>query len=240
MFTRRTAFSWIVRAALALLAIGAPGAEAWAAAPSAPTAAYTRISFAAGATSGGVSGDLASGAVRDFRVRASAGQIMFLDVTTPQNNVYLEVIGVTGGQVLVRASDKRAHWHGTLPANQDYLVRLVSTGAATKFALKVTIPRRVVFAAGATSATVPGTVAAGTTNTYIFRALAGQTITATLTASGQPVWVGVYGLGDGKAVDAVGPGQTTATGKLPANQDYILHAVPSGTTSSFSLVLTIK
>lgn len=240
MFTRRQVFSWVMRAALAILAIGAPGAEAWAAPAAAPNPPYTRLSFAAGATSGGISGDLAAGAVRDFRVRAAAGQIMFLDVTTPQPNVFVEVIGVSGGQVLVRASDQRAHWYGTLPANQDYLVRLVSTGGATRFALKVTIPRRIVFAPGAFSATVPGTVAANTTNTYIFRALAGQTVTATVSSTGQPAWVGIYGLGNSKPVFAVTPGVTSGTGKLPANQDYILHVVSNGQTSSFNLLLTIK
>jgi hypothetical protein len=201
---------------------------------------FTRLSFAAGATSAGISGDLAGGAVREFRVRASANQIMFVDVTSPKNDVFIEVFGVTGGQALVRASDKRAHWQGTLPSNQDYLIRLVSTGSAAPFGLKVTIPRRITFAAGATSATLPGTVAAGTTNTYVFRALAGQTVTASLTSSGQPAWVGIYGLGDGKPVVGVTPGITTVTGKLPANQDYILHAVSNGSTSSYSLVLTIK
>jgi hypothetical protein len=83
-------------------------------------------------------------------------------------------------------------------------------------------------------------VAANTTNTYIFRALANQTITATVSSTGQPAWVGVYGLGDGKPVVAVTPGVTSITGKLPANQDYILHVVSNGQTSNFSLVLTIK
>ncbi len=204
-----------------------------------PTA-WTRLSFATGATSAGVSSSLAAGGVKEYRVRASANQLLFVDVTSPKPDVFVEVIGVTDGKVLVRASDQRAHWQGTLPANQDYLIRLVATGGASTFSLKVTIPRRISFAAGTASATVPGTVAAGTTNTYVFRALAGQTVTATLTANGQPVWVGVYGLGDGQPVAAVTPGVTTVTGKLPSNQDYLLHAVPSGATSSYSLVLTIK
>jgi hypothetical protein len=187
-----------------------------------------------------VSGNLAAGEVREYRIRVGAGQLMFVDITSTLPDVFVEVTGVTGGQVLVRASDKKAHWQGTLPANQDYVIRVVSTGAATPYSVKVTIPRRIAFAAGATSATLKGTVAAGTTNTYIFYALAGQTVTATLTSFGQPVWVGVYGLGDGKPVAAVTPGVTTVTGKLPASQDYILHAVPSSLTSSYSLVLTIK
>ena len=240
MFSRRKLpMVWLLRAVLALSAIAAPGAEVWAAASLPPTA-WTRISFAAGATSGGVSGSLAAGAVKEYRVRASANQLLFVDITSPKPDVFVEVIGVTDGKVLVRAADKRAHSQSTLPANQDYLIRVRATGGASTFGLKVTIPRRISFAAGAFSATAPGTVAAGTTNTYVFRALAGQTFTATITANGQPVWVGVYGLGDSKPVAAVTPGVTSITGKLPSNQDYILHAVPSGATSSFSLALTIK
>lgn len=202
---------------------------------------WTRLSFAAGATSGGLSGNLNAGEVKEFRVRAGASQLMFVDLTSAKNDVFMEVFGVTGGQALVRLADRKAHWYGSLPANQDYLIRVVSTGAATPFSLKVTIPRRIVFASGAVSATVPGTVAAGTTNTYVFRALAGQTVTATATTtSGQPVWVGLYGLGDGKPVAATTAGVSTISGKLPANQDYVLHIVPSGATSSFSLVLTIR
>jgi hypothetical protein len=206
-----------------------------------PVPTWTRLSFAAGATSGGASGSLAAGAAREFRVRAGANQIMFVDVTAPNNDVFVEVFGVTGGQALVRLAERRAHWQGTLPSSQDYLVRVVSTGAAaSNFALKVTIPRRISFAAGATGATLPGTVAAGTQNTYLVRALAGQTLTATITSSGQPVWVGVYGLGDSKAVAAVTPGITSVSGKLPATQDYLIHAVPSGATAGYTLVVTIK
>jgi hypothetical protein len=35
-------------------------------------------------------------------VAAGANQLMFVDLTTPKPDVFIEVVGVTGGQVLVQ------------------------------------------------------------------------------------------------------------------------------------------
>ena len=52
---------------------------------------------------------------------------------------WLEIVGVTDGQPLVLASARSTYWTGQLPAAQDYVVRVVSTGLGTTFSLAVTV-----------------------------------------------------------------------------------------------------
>ncbi len=202
--------------------------------------APTAIRFAAGATSATITGNIAAGATQEFTVRAGARQLLFVDVTAQKPDVFLEITGRSGGQVLVSAASRLTHWQGTLPATQSYSIRLVSTGAAQAFSLAVTIPRRIAFGAGSVTGVVPGSVTGGSTNTYVLRASAGQTMTAILTSADRPVWLEIVGLADGQALIRSSAGATQWTGKLPATQDYLLRAVSSGQTSKYSVKVTIR
>jgi hypothetical protein len=200
----------------------------------------TAIRFAPGATSATITGDIAAGAAQEFTVRASARQLLMVDVTTQKPDVFLEITGRSGGQVLVGAAARLTHWQGTLPATQSYSIKLVSTGAAQAFSLVVTIPRRIAFAAGSVSGVVPGRVAAGSVNTYELRALAGQTMSATVTSAGQPLWLEISGATDGKALVASSAKVSTWSGKLPSTQDYLIRVVASGTGGRYDLEITIR
>ena len=101
-------------------------------------------------------------------------------------------------------------------------------------------PSRISFARGATSGSVDGSIASRRTNTYILWAAKDQTMTVTATSK-DSVALTVYGLTDGQPlVRANGAGVSSWSGKLPANQDYVINVVPGVDTTTFTLTVTIK
>lgn len=234
----------IARAAHVLLAAALALPVALTGAPAQPALAAegpTRISFARGATNGAVSGSLAANETKQFVVRAAKGQTLLINVVSSTNGVGVQVVGTGKGEptVLVRSADG-ANWTGTLPANQDYVIKVSANNNAATFSMNVTIPRRISFARGATSGSVDGAIATRRTNTYILRAAKGQTMTVTA-SSKDAVALAIYGLSDGGSLLRVeGSGVNTWSGKLPADQDYIISVVPSVDTTTFTLKVTIK
>ncbi len=201
----------------------------------------SRISFARGATNGVVTGSLAANETKQYVVRALKGQTLFINVSSSTNGVGVQVVGSGKGEptVLSRSSDG-ANWTGTLPANQDYVIKVSANNNAATFSMNVTIPRRISFARGATSGSVDGSIATRRTNTYILWAAKDQTMTVTATSK-DAVALTVYGLTDGQPlVRANGAGVSSWSGKLPANQDYVINVVPGVDTTTFTLTVTIK
>jgi hypothetical protein len=204
-----------------------------------PSGSPIQIVFAAGATSASITGAVAGGGAQDYRIRAGAQVLMLVDLSAAANT-YLEIIGRTDGKALLLASAKATHWQGVVPSSQEYLVRVISKGEGASYNLLVTIPRRITFARGAVSANTAGTVVAGGINSYVLRALSGQTMTAAIPAPNTGLALEIYGLTDGQPLVRASLGQTTWTGKLPATQDYIIKVVSTGARASFSLATTVK
>ena len=200
----------------------------------------TRVQFAPGATSATVQGQLAAGAIAEYVLRASANQWMMVSVYSPKDDVWLEISGVQDGQPLLRAALGQTTWSGVLPGTQDYLIKAVSMGGATSFTLSVIIPQRIQFAAGATSATLTGQLAAHETDEYVLRAMAGQTMTVAITAPNNDVLVEIYGIEDGQPLVRTVMGLSQWTGVLPATQDYDVKAVSVGGATSYTMKVTIE
>ena len=213
----------VLAAAVALpLALTQTSTPAALAADSSPT----RISFARGTTNGSVSSTIAANETKQYVVRALKGQTLFINVSSSTNGVGVQVVGSGKGEptVLSRSADG-ANWTGTLPANQDYIIKVTANNNAATFSMNVTIPRRISFARGATSGRVDGSIATRRTNTYILRAAKNQTMTVTVTSK-DSVALTIYGLTDGQSlVRADGTRVSTWSGKLPADQDYVIETL---------------
>ena len=83
-------------------------------------------------------------------------------------------------------------------------------------------PERIMFAAGATTATVSGHLEASQLHAYLLRGMAGQTMTIHLTfSSGQAILI-VWGA-DGNVLMSDHAGATSFQGVLPTTQDYNIH-----------------
>jgi hypothetical protein len=208
--------------------------------PAPPATQPIHISFAAWATSATVGGSVAAGGAQEYRLWAGARQLMIVDLNGAGSNAFLQILTGSNGLLIGQTTAGITHWQGTLPATGEYWIRVISSGNVASYTLSVNIPHRVSFARGAISATVWGNVAAGASNSYVVRALNGQTMTAALSGQSTGAWLEIYGLSDGQFLVRSSGQATQWTGRLPATQDYIVKVVSTGAHTSYNLSLTIR
>ena len=210
--------------------------------PPAPTAepepTSTRIQFEPGATSATVGGSIEQNSVERYVLRASAGQIMDVTITSLNSDVLLDVWGADG-TVLKRSADGMAYWRGELPSTQDYFIEAVSVGNGTDYGLTVVIRARIQFESGATSATVTGHIGPNDIQHYVLRALAGQTMEVVITSLNNDVLLTIYGA-DGVVLKRSAVGDPYWQGELPSTQDYLINAVSVGNETDYELAVTIS
>jgi len=201
----------------------------------------TRIQFAAGATSATQSGHVTAGDIDRYLFRALAGQNTEVLITSG-SDLSLELMGEDGILLLHHMEGSR-QWTGQLPSTQDYIISVVSGASSTDYQLTLRIepleatPTRIQFQPGTTWATVGGDLPAGGSQTYILRALGGQTMDVSVLSPGNSVGLSVWGA-DGSYLKWHGDGMPTWHGQLPATQDYYLQVITSD-ASSYSLTVEI-
>jgi hypothetical protein len=198
-----------------------------------------RIQFEPGATSATVTGSIKQGDVEHYVLRALAGQTMEVVITSPNNDVLLDVLGADG-TVLKRHAVGQPYWRGELPSTQDYFINAVSVGGETSYALTVTIgaletePTRIQFEAGATSAIIEGSLEQpGASDRYVLRALRGQRMVVHVSSAEWAVAISVEGE-DGSFWSVPFVEDTLTIEELPVTQDYIISlttAATAGTTN---------
>jgi hypothetical protein len=96
-----------------------------------------RISFSAGAVSATRTGSLSAGGSHDYVLGARAGQTMEVHVSAPAGTARLVIWGADG-TVLRSGMGEGADFIGTLPATQDYFVR-VGANQAIQYTIEVRI-----------------------------------------------------------------------------------------------------
>jgi hypothetical protein len=100
-------------------------------------------------------------------------------------------------------------------------------------------PVRINFAAGATSASVQGTLNSGETHSYVLGAVVAQTMTVNVTASGGMVSLKVVTPGGLMVLDPAA-GQTSWSAPLPETGDYTLSVVHlSGGSAPYTMTVEI-
>jgi hypothetical protein len=219
--------------------------------PTATPAAAMRLSVPAGGTSVSVT-EIVDPYGRDaYLVRALAGQTMYVSVDSPDAIANFSIVGVSDGQPLKRLENEDRIWQGTLPATQDYRITVANPrGVRVQYTLYVSFsplqgnaptatpqpsgpPQRIAFPAGGTTATVAGNAP----QSYVLRALAGQTMTVQLYADGNATF-SVAG-SDGTVLKSSGVGADSWSGDLPSNQDYTITVIPISGSTAFTLVVTV-
>jgi hypothetical protein len=204
-----------------------------------PVAGAALIAFSPGATSGDVTGHLASGGQNTYYFGAGAGQLLLAAAYSKNDNVYLAVTAADGSDLL-SASAKYTTFQTKLPKTQAYYVKVVAGGGDTDYDLQIILPFNIVFDPGAVSATVNGSLPGSQTNYYLLRALAGQIMTVSISSPHDDVVLTVYGITDGEPLVRSAMGQTSWTGKLPLTQDYMIEAVSTGGDTRYTLKTVVK
>jgi len=224
--SRRLFMGFLLAASMAVTA-GAPA--------SAAPARAQRINFRAGATSATVSGRLGVNGLKEYLVRAFKGQTMTVSVTSARKDMLIEIYGVSDGEPLVRVAAGATSWKGKLRATQDYSIKVVATGSAGKYTMKVSIPpagstsgpTRILFPRNATSVSYENSVTAGGVKQYIIGARAGSLLMVDVTSPGDQVHLAIVGVRTGEPLITAAADATHFEGRLPATQDYLIKLVSS-------------
>jgi len=178
----------------------------------------TRISFVAGGTSAVVSGDLAAKSSVRYVLRALANQLMDVTLTAPAGASL--VVTTAFGRVLPAVTISSTSFRGYLPRNGDYIIEVRSDSQALSYSVNVSIPERVSFARGATSAALTGKVSAHQSHDYILRARAGQVLEINV-APENGLQLIIFGVDGTVLRSGMGEG-SSFRGELPLSQDYIV------------------
>jgi hypothetical protein len=207
-----------------------------------PTAVsgVTRLSMVSGGTSVSVAGTAPQNGRVSYVAYATTGQFAQVTISSSSSALALEVQAPTG-VLLLSAASKVTNWKGTLPANGDYLISVVNSGAAANFTLNLTIPVRVNFALGTTGTSVIGTVAPQWSNAYVLRALKNQVMTVTINSDRGDVYLNITGWVDGVTYVSASSKLNTFTFTLPSDQDYMVQCVSySNASENYTVSFTIK
>ncbi len=145
--------------------------------------------MASGAKNVSVDGSLNPNERADYLVHAASRQYMMAALNFGSQNLYLQAQALDGS--LLSTSQKQTSWQGTLPATGDYLISAVASGRGGDFNLSVTVPVRVTFQQGAVTASLRGQAGAKDINTYLLRALEGQTLTATVNTPANDIYLAI-------------------------------------------------
>jgi hypothetical protein len=207
--------------------------------------ATERVQFERGMSGITLSGSLPDGLSKSFVLRAFQDQWLSVSVYAPTNTPFLTISG-EDGTVFVRDVLGQTGWYiPALPRTQDYTITVVAANGPADYTLDIGLnalsdqPTRIEFATGSTSATLIDRLAAGgDAEYYIFRALAGQTVTVSGGPTGDILFLYLRSA-DGSAFFG-DTGSLSAT--LPATGDYVLTvgSPNAAGTIDYTLTLTIE
>jgi hypothetical protein len=182
-----------------------------------PTGEAVRIEFSGGTTYATVSGELTSGGVARYSLRAEASQLMEANLFTGEG-IQMSVMGSDG--TVLKDSEGTPFFRGVLPSSQEYVLVLTAGDQAASYTMKVIIPERIEFSAGATSAVVEGQLPSRETHYYVLGAEASQLMEVN-TSPDDAVQAVIYGVDGTVLKSGMGAG-SFFRGALPSSQDYIL------------------
>ena len=201
------------------------------------TPAPARITFAPQSTSATTEGTFPAQGIHRYVLKDMAGQLMQVELMTPSSSARLAIYGANG-IVLKSANQGGVSFTGTLPATQDYFIE-ISDGSGTPYTLNVTIPARITFKPGGTSATIEGSLAAHQTRHYVLRASQGQYIRVSLDTTASDAHMAIYGADGTVLKSGTDASPTFFGGVLPATQDYVIAVSAGDAAANYYLDIVI-
>lgn len=180
-----------------------------------------RIRFASGATSAQANGNLALSSKARYILRAMSGQLLDVTLSAPQG--FSISVMASSDATMAALTSSSSSFRGYLPKNGDYIITVFSGSSSGAYSLNISIPQRISFKPGGTSATLHGNVKSYQSHDYILRAMAGQLmeINVATDSSGNSLQLIIYG-SDGTVLrSGMGEG-SSFRGLLPLSEDYIV------------------
>ena len=199
-----------------------------------------RLLLNAGATSISTSGTIKAGSQIHYLAGASAGNHLMVSLDSADSSLALQITA-PNGQVLLGAAQQTRYWQADLPLNGDYQISVVAASSDASFGLTLTFPVRITYAAGAVSSNTPGHISSHDTNTYLLRAMQGQSMSVAIDSPNKVVLLTIYGLTDGNPYIRHVSGASEFTFTLPLTQDYVIQCFNSNDTPvDYTLYTTVK
>jgi hypothetical protein len=196
-----------------------------------------RITFPAGGTSAIVTGSLTATGQHTYVLRASAHQVLDVEVDPTGAQVLLEIWGADGS-VLKHGAVAGLLWRGYLSTTQDYFVSVIAEGGAAGYTMRVSLPERISFAPEATSARVDGSVQSNAPDLFVLEASAGQQMEVTVDSPSPGTMLAIWGF-DGTILQAAGDPGRDWKGTLPSAQDYFIYLYNTSTSANYRLDVSI-
>ena len=201
---------------------------------------------------------VAEGVQDRYTVRAEAGQVMQVTVTSDETSAGF-ILTAPNGDTLTRPDVLTTEWSGTLPATGDYLLTVSGSGGSATYRMEVEIlsepddsgddssgdssaarenAERIQFAAGATSAVRSKQIAGGERDPYVLRASQGQQMNVIVTSNDTSAG---FTLTDpsGNTLTRPDVAATEWIGTLPASGDYLITVIGTG-SDTYTLEVEIQ
>ncbi len=194
-----------------------------------------RITFAEGATSATVDGTVPANGLTSYVVNVQAGQLVDFSFS-PEPNLSTSFYGVDG-DVLKSGMGEGSAFRGTVPTTQDYIIDVKGGAQDVSYTLNLTIPQRITFAQGATTASFEGQLDAHGTHTFVVNVQAGQLMDISAFPSESLITV-VYGV-DGTVLQSPMGGFSHFRGTVPTTQDYIIDVTAGDTAEAYTFDIAI-
>ena len=230
----------------------APRAEPEAVAEFSPTdtAAFLRVRFAQGTTSGILDDSLAPGHDRGYLLGALQDQVMLAHAIAWPAGVGREgpearvrVYRAYDGVELEAPGPDGPLWFGHLPGTGDYVIRVTAPAERpVGYTLAVQIPRRLILDRGHPQSEVSARAPSRAPVDFVVKGTKGQLLRAEL--RGSPVGsaaptLHLYGLDDGVQLAPLGQRGRSWSGALPSDQDYVVSVIPPGEGAQYDLIVAL-
>jgi hypothetical protein len=215
------------------------------------TAAFARVRFARGTTSGILDDSLGPGRERGYLLGALQDQVLLA-----------HAIGwppaVGGADPVTRVRVYRAHdgvelespgpdgplWFGHLPGTGDYVIRVTAPAdRAVSYTLAVQLPQRLVLDRGHPQSEVSARSPSRAPVDFLVKGSAGQRLSVELRgapASGTAPTLHVYGLDDGVQLAPLGERRRRWAGVLPSEQEYVVSVIPPAQGAQYDLLVALR
>lgn len=215
------------------------------------TAAFTRVRFARGTTSGILDDSLPAGHDRGYLLGALQDQVMLAHAIA-----WPAAVGQEGPEARVRVY--RAHdgveleapgpdgplWFGHLPGTGDYVIRVTAPAERpVGYTLAVQIPRRLILDRGHPQSEVSARAPSRAPVDFVVKGVKGQLFRAELRGApegGAAPTLHLYGLDDGVQLAPLSERRRSWSGALPADQDYVVSVIPPGEGAQYDLIVALR